>query len=472
MGMFHRNQQAANGLQQHDIELTTPQPAHTHTKANGHSHLPTYNHNGHKVTRGIKPDGESGRKGIHPFHFLRICFRSSSTASKCCNIFWPFVPAAIAIHFARPDLHLWIFALNYIAMIPTANLVGFAGQEVARKIPKVIGVLLETFLGSIVEIVLFMVLLAKSKENDLIPVIQAAILGSILANLLLCLGMCFFVGGMKRDEQVFDEAISEVGSGLLLVAGFGLLIPSAFFTALSGSPSITESLLRERVLTISRATAVILLVSFLTYVWFQMRTHHSIYDKVLEEDEQKDEDRHKDLAKDKLTLTECIIALLIALVCVSLHAVFLVEEIHYIVSEKGVSDNFMGLILVPLVEKFAEHLTAIDEAYDNQMNFALVHVLGATIQTALLNAPLVVIVGWGIGKEMSLNFEIFMTVVFFLAILVVGNFLRDLKSTYLEGALCVLVYIIIAVTTWYYPNPEPGATNAAEGAGSHAGAKF
>jgi len=125
-------------------------------------------------------------------------------------------------------------------------------------------VLLETFLGSIVEIVLFMVLLAKSKNNDLIPVIQAAILGSILANLLLCLGMCFFIAGLKRNELVFDEAISEVGSGLMLVAGFGLLIPSAFFTALSGSPTITESVLRERVLTISRATAVILLVAFLT----------------------------------------------------------------------------------------------------------------------------------------------------------------------------------------------------------------
>lgn len=129
--------------------------------------------------------------------------------------------------------------------------------------PWFVGVILETFLGSIVEIVLFMVLLAKSKNNNLIPVIQAAILGSVLANLLLCLGMCFFVGGLNRDEQVFDEAISEVGTGLLLVAGFGLLIPSAFFTALSNHPAITESILRERVLTISRATAVILLVAFL-----------------------------------------------------------------------------------------------------------------------------------------------------------------------------------------------------------------
>lgn len=122
--------------------------------------------------------------------------------------------------------------------------------------------LLETFLGSIVEIVLFMVLLAKSNNNDLIPVIQAAILGSILANLLLCLGLCFVAGSIKRKEVVFNEAISEVGSGLMLVAGFGLLIPSTFFTALSGTPSISPTDLRERVLTISRATAVILLAAF------------------------------------------------------------------------------------------------------------------------------------------------------------------------------------------------------------------
>lgn len=93
------------------------------------------------------------------------------------------------------------------------------------------------------------------------------------------------------------------------------------------------------------------------------------------------------------------------------------------------------------------------------MNFALFHCLGPSIQTALLNAPLVVIVGWGLGKHMDLNFEIFMIVLLVLAIIVVGNFLRDGKSNYLEGALLILVYIIIAVTTWYYPNASEGSTN-------------
>ena len=185
-----------------------------------------------------------------------------------------------------------------------------------------------------------------------------------------------------------------------------------------------------------------------------MRTHHGIYDAILEADEEKDADRHRDLMKDKLTFTECIVALAVSIALVTLIAIALVEEIPFIVENHNVSEAFMGLILVPLVEKAAEHMTAVDEAWDNQMNFALSHVLGATIQTALFNAPLVVIVGWGLGKQMNLNFDVFNIVVLVLAVLVVGNFLRDQKSNYLEGALCVIVYAIIAVAAFYFPTSK------------------
>ena len=123
----------------------------------------------------------------------------------------------------------------------------------------------------------------------------------------------------------------------------------------------------------------------------------------------------------------------------------------------------MGLILVPLVEKAAEHITAVDEAWDDQMNFALSHVLGASIQTALFNTPLVVIVSWGLGHHLDLNFEIFDASVLILAILVVGNFLRDGKSNYLEGVLCILVYIIIAISAFYYPDPKTDEGTASSG---------
>lgn len=102
-------------------------------------------------------------------------------------------------------------------MIPAANTVGFCGSELARKLPKVLGVIIETTLGSVVEIVLFMVLLVTGRDTN-VPVIRAAILGSILANMLLCLGFCFVAGGLKGGEQSFHEAISEAGSGLMLVA--------------------------------------------------------------------------------------------------------------------------------------------------------------------------------------------------------------------------------------------------------------
>ena len=189
------------------------------------------------MTRGIEPEGESGRSGVHPWKFLQICFRSNSLISKWVNVLWPVVPVAIALvsfqsfdgaesttanhaqHFARPDMHLAIFVTNYIAMVPAANMVGFTGSELARKLPKVLGVIAETTFGSFIEIILFMVLLKTSVGDSNVQVIRSAILGSILANLLLCLGFCFFAGGLKGGEQSFHEAISEAGSGLMLVAG-------------------------------------------------------------------------------------------------------------------------------------------------------------------------------------------------------------------------------------------------------------
>lgn len=291
-------------------------------------------------------------------------------------------------------------------------------------------------------------------------VIKAAILGSILANLLLCLGLCFFASGMRRDESHFNEAVSEAGSGLLLTAGFGLAVPTVFSNSFATGTEATAGV-AGNVIAVSRVTAVALIVAYFIYVWFMGRTHHGIYEAVFEFDEERDHDKHKDASRDKLTLTECIIALTISIALVTLIAIALVEEIPFIVEHHGVSDTFMGLILVPLVEKAAEHLTAVDEAYDNQMNLALSHVLGATLQTALFNAPLVVIVGWGMGLEMGLDFDVFNLTVLILAILTVGNFLRDQKSNYLEGALCVIVYVIVAAAAFY--NPTPGEVHHSSG---------
>ena len=193
-----------------------------HDNAQSHSVLPTHNDEDGDLFD-VAAEGESGRKGFQAREFFQITWRSSCTVSKYVNVLWPFVPIAIILHFATPHQHLWVFTMSYIGMVPAANLIGFAGQELARKMPKVAGILIETALGSIVEIVLFMVLIARhetgdgsSEHGNLIPVIQAAILGSILTNLLLCLGLCFYFGGLRQQVQTFHASVSEVGSGLLL----------------------------------------------------------------------------------------------------------------------------------------------------------------------------------------------------------------------------------------------------------------
>lgn len=270
----------------------------------------------------------------------------------------------------------------------------------------------------------------------------------------------------QRQVQAFSlqrklsDALS-LGQANCVGSGLGLAVPTAFYNALSSRTDITTTQLAEKTLHVSRIASIFLWIAYAVYIWFQVKSHHSIYDAILLEDEENDADRQKDLKKDKLTFTECIVALTISVALVTIIAIGLVEHIPSIV-EHGISDAFVGLVLVPLVEKAAEHLTAVDEAWDNQMNFALSHVLGATIQTALFNAPLAVIVSWGLGKGMDFQFESFDIIVLILAILVVGNFLRDQKSNYLEGALCMIVYGIIATAAYYYPNPvEVHAATAA-----------
>ncbi|KAI1877666.1 hypothetical protein JX265_003674 [Neoarthrinium moseri] len=411
-------------------------------------------HKKHRKGPRISPEGESGRRGFHPFHFFRITWRSTSWLSRAVNILWPVVPAAIAVYFALEGQHTLKFILLYIGMVPCANLIGFSGQELSRKMPHVLGSLLETTAGSVVEFIVFLLLLF----NNQFVLLQGAILGSILANMLLCLGACFIASGIRRPDATFDEAISEAGSGLLLTAGIGLAIPAILERSTTGT-GVEQSVIDHNVLNLSRAVAILLLIAYIVFVWFQTHTHHGIFTAMFEHDEARDHDREKDLDKDKLTLTECIIALVISIGLVTVIAYGLVQEIPILIEEHHLTDPFMGLILVPLVEKAAEHLTAVDEAWDNQMNFALSHCVGATLQTSLLITPLVVLIGW--QKEFALDFKIFDMVMLILAIITVGNFLRDKKSNYLEGVLCVIVYVAIAVAAFFYPEVHH-ATGTAE----------
>lgn len=278
------------------------------------------------IDNGTIVHGESGRRWLNPWIFLMVCWRSSSRTSMLTNSLWPFTVAAMVLHFYDNDNQLWIFVTAYVGMVPAANLVGFAGHQLARKLPTTFGVLVETAIGSCVELVLLTVLI-QQEGNMCIRVIRAVILGSILANLLLCLGLCFFVGGIFYPNQAFHVAISEVACNLMLVAGMGLIIPSIFYHSLKASSSHPKDFLEERTVRLSRVVAVVLLSAFLAYLWFQMRSHFGIYQDIL----QADETRHGSQSNKpvaRLTLTESLLAVAVGVTFVSFMAVFLVHQIE------------------------------------------------------------------------------------------------------------------------------------------------
>ncbi|RPA87643.1 hypothetical protein BJ508DRAFT_316665 [Ascobolus immersus RN42] len=380
----------------------------------------------------------------------KLALESSCKLGMASNILLPAVPAGIALHYAKPDAHLAIFILNYLAMVPMANLLAFAAMSYSRKLRPAWGVVFETSMGSAVELILTLVLLFDNQFQ----VIQGVFLGSVLTNCSLVMGLCFVAGGIRHREQRFDEIVAETGGSLLLLSAVGLLMPAAYATSIGSSGRVEPEKLARDILSVSRSTAVLLLVAFIIFMLFQLKTQDFLFDRALYKSHINGTDYYEDKVKEKLTDAESLFLCVVALALVTLHALFLVSQIHWMVLNRDISDAFVGLILVPLVEKVGEHFASMNEAWDNTMDFALSHVLGGSIQTALFVAPLVVIIGWIAGKPLDLNFELFQVVVYFLGVLIVGNAIRDRKTNYLEGSLSVIFYLIVAVTAFYYPNPE------------------
>lgn len=156
--------------------------------------------------------------------------------------------------------------------------------------------------------------------------------------------------------------------------------------------------------------------------------------------------------KPKLNRLTAIIVLLVTTALVAVCAEFLVDSINYLVSTTGVSETFIGLIILPIVGNAAEHVTAVTVASKNKMDLAIGVALGSSIQIALFVTPVIVLLGWILNTEMSLYFSLFETVSLFASAFIVNYLMLDGRSNYLEGALLIAAYVIIAVGAYFYPS--------------------
>ncbi|KAI0244017.1 hypothetical protein L0F63_003697 [Massospora cicadina] len=322
------------------------------------------------------------------------------------------------------------FAINFLAIVPLASLLGLATEEVAAKLGQTVGGLLNATFGNAVELIVAVLAL----KLGLIRVVQASLLGSILSNLLLVLGLCFLCGGCRYPEQSFNVTAAQTNSSLLGIAVLSLLVPAAFNNLVGDKKVIFSGIVK-----LSHGTAFILLAVYVAYLTFQLRTHPHLYEGGGEAEE------------PTLSLNVAIICLFLVTLAVSFSAEALVGSIEGLTEQLGLSETFVGIILVPIVGNAAEHMTAVTVALKNKMDLSLSVALGSSMQIALFVTPTLVLIGWAIGQPLTLFFDTFETAVLFISVLIVNYLIQDGKSNWLEGLTLLAAYLIIALAFFFYP---------------------
>lgn len=346
-----------------------------------------------------------------------------------------------------------IFSTNFLAIIPLAGILGAATESLAEHTGQTVGGLINASFGNAVE----MIITIDAVRKGLIPVVQAGLIGSVLSNLLLVLGMAFMASGLLRKEQAFNKDGAGANTSCLLVAACGVVIPTLF------DASESESL--ADVVFLSRICACILAIVYCFFLVFQLKTHTHHFDDVSSPVSTvelmqasgvikrlstyagvkvaEDEEDELVLSPIAATLTlmgaTCIIAVLSEL---------MVGAIEGVSDDFGVPKAFIGLILLPIVGNAAEHMTAVVSAFKGKMDLAIGVAVGSSTQIALLVVPFSIMIGWYFDQPMTLSFGVFHGGVFLLTVFLVGSVLQDGSSNWLEGVMLVGTYVMIAIISW------------------------
>ena len=349
------------------------------------------------------------------------------------------IPISIYFEFINHN-YTGVFISSLFAIMPLAWLMGRATEEIALRVGQGLGAFLNASFGNAAELIIVIFLLIGAKNaNDsgslesaanLITVVQASLIGSILGNLLLVLGLAFVWGGINHKEQTFSSSAVSTNSSLLILAMLALIIPATF--AQSGNHSI------ETLVDLSRIASIILLGLYGLFLLFQLKTHsHLFVNSTHHEDEEA-----------ALSMKNAIILLVVSTILVAVMAEFLVGSIEHSAEALGWPSLFIGVILIPLFGNAAEHFTAVTVAGKNKMDLSIGIAIGSSTQVAVFIAPITVLFGWLLSVNMSLEFGLFETIATFVAVLIANSICSDGKSNWLEGAMLLGTYAILAVSFW------------------------
>ena len=368
-----------------------------------------------------------------------------SPAENKLNILLLAVPVTCYFAYIAEDQSLAFFS-SLVAIMPLAFLMGRATEEIALYTSESLGGLLNATFGNAAEMIIALLAIYAASQADtstleglateelMVGLVQASLIGSILGNLLLVMGLAFLWGGINYSEQKFSDSQVSSNGSLMLLAMIVLIIPTVFNSTVGG----TEG--EEGVEQLSHIAAIVLLLLYGLFLYFQFKSHVDLF---------ATETHHHEAPE--MTKKDAIILLVVATILVSWMAEVLVHSVEYAADDMGLPHLFIGVILLPLFGNAAEHFTAVVVAGKDKMDLSFAISMGSSTQIAVFVAPVMILVAWAMNVPLTFEFGMLETVAAFLSVLIVNLIAADGKSNWLEGALLLGTYIVLGAAFLVHP---------------------
>jgi Ca2+:H+ antiporter len=341
-----------------------------------------------------------------------------------------FVPIAIIADFVLHMDPVLVFIVAALGVIPLAGLIGEGTEELAVHTGPKIGGLLNATLGNAAELIITIFAI----REGLLDLVKASIIGSILGNLLLVMGLSILLGGLKNGVQTFDRRNASVNATLLIMVLVAMMVPSLFDAALQRDAAAELGL--------SEGVAVVMIILYALTMIYSF-TAKAVDDGVSREP--------VEVHEAKWSIRQALIVLAVATLGIVFLSEILVGAVEHVTEELGLTEFFIGIIVIPLVGNIAEHLVAVQVAMKNRMELSLAVSIGSSLQIALFVAPVLVFISLLFGEKLLLVFNTFELVALAATSLIAAFIALDGESNWLEGATLLAVYVILALSFFYLP---------------------
>jgi len=365
--------------------------------------------------------------------------RKSRKLAVTINWLLIFIPVAVAFEHAWPQAHTWIFFAACIAIIPIAHLIVESTEHIAVRTGDAVGGLLNATFGNAPELIISVVAL----KAGLFEMVRASLAGAILANLLLALGVAFLLGGVRYHNQEYNPGASRVYSSMMLIAVVSLAVPSTFSRFFS-----SEATMRQEQL-LNLGVALVLLVAYGLYLLFMLKTHPESFTAASGQEEHPEHEA-------QWSMTRAVGSLIIASVLAAWMSEILVGAAEGTGKLLGMSQAFIGIVILAIVGGAAESGSAISMATKNKMDLTIGIALGSCIQIALFVAPALVLLSYAVAPHpLELSFGRAELGSLFLAVLIGALVSGDGRSNWYKGVQLIMIYVIMAFLFYFTPEVSP-----------------